>query len=131
MKLVALLLLALTAACSSTEVGRACFIGKGVNPEFNAVSSPALECESRTCLHRAGETDDMCTAGCETDDDCEASAETPCEGGFVCAVATVTGAFCCKKLCICADQIVIGPDNPAVPAACDPDEPANECPNIR
>jgi hypothetical protein len=123
--------LLLLAACNENPVGRACFIGEGVAKETTAVSTPALECQSRMCLHRSGFDVDMCTGECSSDDDCDAVAETPCQGGFVCAIPTTTGDFCCKKMCICADQIDVPEGGQVRPAACDPENPDNECPNLR
>src|SRR4051794_15029155 len=102
------------AACNGQPVGRKCFIpgvdvmgsDGGVIPE-NILASPALECQSRTCLHLEREgtlingmkasTDNLCTAECSGDGDCSKVPESPCKSGFVCAVAVETGPFCCKK----------------------------------
>src|SRR5689334_1753050 len=107
-------------ACNGQPVGRKCFIpgldtlnggDAGIIPE-NILASPALECQSRTCLHlaRQGMADgqggtvannNLCTAQCGGDGDCAKVPESPCKGGFVCAVAVETGPFCCKKFCQC------------------------------
>ncbi len=126
--MVLLTLLTSAAGCKGTQVGRQCILPSlgdaGVSQ--TVVGSPALECQSRTCLHVAGASPDMCTAECDSADDCEASSETPCQGGFVCAVPVVVGPFCCKKFCVCKDF------NPSmdVPAACDAANAANECCNL-
>jgi hypothetical protein len=122
------MLLALGWGCDKTEVGRQCILpGTGdAGPGETVVGSPALECESRTCVHVAGTSPDQCTAECGSDDDCHGSSLTPCRTGFVCAVPVVVGAFCCTKYCICKDY------NPStvVPAACDPADTRNECCNL-
>ncbi len=126
--------------CNPNSIGRPC-----INPNQNAasgtqVSSPALECPSRLCLIQAT-TDqtstsqdgsrNTCTAGCGSDGDCDAETKEYCAAGFKCAVATQVGSFCCKKLCVCATDLVPGfnvesqPVDPAdpqiiTPHACDP-----------
>ncbi len=121
-------LLLTAAGCKGTEVGRQCILPSlgDAGLSETVVGSPALECQSRTCLHIPGTSPDMCTAECGSADDCEASSETRCQGGFVCAVPVYVGPFCCKKFCICKDF------NPSVdvPAACDPANAANECCNL-
>src|SRR5262245_15461875 len=121
------LVLAIAAGCDKTEVGRQCVLPIGdAGAGETVVGSPALECESRTCLHVAGTSPDQCTAECESDDDCHGSSLTPCQTGFTCAVPVIVGPFCCKKFCICKDF------NPStqVPAACDPTDSRNECCNL-
>ena len=50
--LLATLLLTSLAACQDNPVGRKCFIGTPPdNPDQAVITSPALECPSRTCLH--------------------------------------------------------------------------------
>jgi len=121
--------LVVVAGCKSNPVGRLCVLN---NPEADGgvpqtvVGSPALECESRTCLHIAGQTPDMCTASCSSDSDCETASESPCKMGFACAIPVVTGSFCCEKLCICKDEYEMMPD----PAACVASNPINECCNL-
>jgi hypothetical protein len=115
-------------ACRGNQVGRQCILPSlgDAGASQTVVGSPALECQSRTCLHIAGASPDLCTAECDSADDCEASAETPCHTGFVCAVPVVVGPFCCKKFCICKDF------NPSLdlPAACDAANANNECCNL-
>ena len=72
----------------------------------------------------------LCTAECESDDDCDRVPESPCRTGFTCAVPVVVGPFCCRKLCICKDYIVIPDGGVPLPEACDPDDPANACCNL-
>ena len=132
-------------ACNPNSIGRPC-----VNPNSQAVkgvqfASPALECPSRICLIEpsgaaegnitqatdAGAIRATCTATCssdsdcspETNDYCKSSAGTPL--GFVCAVATSVGPFCCRKVCVCRgdldpkfNQDVDG--GAKLPVVCDP-----------
>src|SRR5687768_16196296 len=105
----ALLAFALVAtACSENPVGRKCFIGVEPEPGQSSIASPALDCPSRTCLHFADQREgqsNLCTAECSDDGDCDKVPESPCVGGFTCGVATVTGPFCCRKVCICKDYL--------------------------
>jgi len=139
--LFAIALSVLAGGCDSNEVGRICFIGEDVDPEIQTavIASPALECQSRTCLLQPlqqnlpdeSEFQPLCTAECESDDDCDAVPETVCVTGFTCAIPVVVGPFCCRKLCVCRDYIVVPEDGeiPA-PAACEPSNPANTCINL-
>lgn len=116
-------------ACETTPVGRQCFIGGDAGGGSTIVSSPSLDCASRTCLRYQG-NEELCTAECGSDDDCNKEGEA-CTGKFVCIIATVVGPFCCRKLCVCEDHVSGNYDGgvPA-PAACDPSEPINECCNL-
>ncbi len=50
----------------------------------------------------------MCTAGCSTDDDCsDSDPGTLCKKGFICTWPTTTGSFCCQKMCVCHDFVVV------------------------
>jgi hypothetical protein len=130
------------AACAGEPVGRRCFIGElaidAGTSGTSIVASPALECPSRTCLHtpqerdlpEASEYSDLCTAECSSDDECEKVSESPCQLGFTCAIATTTGPFCCRKLCICKDYLIIPDGGVPLPAACDPENSLNTCPNL-
>jgi hypothetical protein len=121
--------------CKENPVGRQCFIptteADGGVP-VTVVGAPALECQSRTCLHIATKSPDLCTGECESNDDCDTSPESPCKSGFVCMVPVVVGNFCCKKLCVCRDYLNLpdGGTPPPSPNACDPAVPANECCNL-
>src|SRR5262249_51171133 len=107
-------------ACNPNSIGRPC-----VNPENFAVkgtqvSSPALECPSRLCLIQpsavnTGQTGiadggfrATCTASCNTNDDCKPETTDYCKAGFACAVATEVDTFCCRKVCVCRDDLVEG-----------------------
>ena len=126
------------AACTQNPVGRPCFIGSDAGTTNQTViASPALECQSRTCLHiptADKNAADLCTASCSDSSDCDGVADTPCKTGFTCTIppASTDGPFCCKKLCVCRDYLDL-PDggSPVMPAACDPSDPNNECRNIR
>ena len=131
------ILLVAGGACESNPVGRKCFIGLDAGPTETIVASPALECKSRTCLHlpdtnktTRGQSYDLCTATCSEDSDCEAVDESPCERGFVCAVATTVGAFCCKKLCQCRDYLFIPDGGLDELKGCVASDSINECCNL-
>lgn len=118
--------------CSDNPVGRECFLGADP-PEpdnQNIVAAPALECQSRTCLHIAGQNPDMCTASCDSDDDCDKVDESPCTQGFACVIPVTVGAFCCKKLCVCKDYLEIPPGGLKPPEACNASNAVNECCNL-
>ena len=126
-------------ACGGEPVGRICFIGVDAGNETQAIiASPALECPSRQCLHQPlqGQLPEgsqfaaLCTADCEADDDCEKVPESPCVNGFTCAVPVVVGPFCCRKMCICKDYLVIPDGGVPLPAACDPGNADNTCCNL-
>jgi hypothetical protein len=139
-------------ACNPNSIGRPCVNPTGVAPLGTQVSSPALECPSRLCLihpvnNATGQmsTDNArstCTAGCENDDDCDAETQSLCKDAkgvqhnYVCAVATVVGAFCCKKLCVCPldleDNLNKVPDGGVkTPEACDRSKnPDLTCANV-
>jgi len=121
-------------ACNPNSIGRPCINANQNAATGTQIASPALECPSRLCLIQ--KTDDAtgqggsrntCTAGCESDDDCGAETKDYCQKGFRCAVATQVGRFCCKKFCVCDDDLVPGfnvTDDAArtiiTPHACDP-----------
>lgn len=118
--------------CPENPVGRKCFIGDldGSTDFQNIIASPALECQSRTCLHIAQKQPDLCTAECETSEDCDKVPESPCMGGFSCIVPVVVGPFCCKKMCVCNDYLPALDGGVPTPAACDPNNAINECCNL-
>lgn len=138
-------------ACNPNSIGRPCVNPGGQAVVGTQVSSPALECPSRLCLLQppnastgnTGQGTDggsyraTCTAECQHDSDCDAETKAYCPSGFVCAVATTTGNFCCKKLCICRTDLVEGtnvdPDGGTiVPFSCDPKQnPMPTCPNVK
>ena len=119
-------------ACQGEPVGRLCFVGDDTNTQGEAiVASPALECQSRTCLRMPGAAEALCTAGCDGSGDCDGVDESPCLGGFACMVPVTVGPFCCEKLCVCKDYLpeTESGDYPA-PAACDAGNAVNECCNL-
>lgn len=109
------------------------------------LSSPALECPSRICLlpgdtaggsapnsvipgvgTNAGGTGPVCTYGCSSDDDCSDGeigdksdpADHRCKSNFVCTWATTVGPFCCEKLCVCHDFLIVPAGGFPEPEAC-------------
>ena len=131
---------ALTGACEENPVGRECFIGLDAGTASQAVlASPALECQSRLCLRvpqdRAQLPEDskyanLCTAECDSDQDCDRVPESPCQTGFTCAIPVVVGPFCCRKLCVCKDYLLLPYGGEPEPKACDPDVETNTCCNL-
>jgi len=82
------------------------------------VTSPSLDCVSRTCLRyplsrdlppggKYNEKVGLCTAECTSADECERVPESPCTTGFTCGIAVTVGPFCCRKFCICKDYAVV------------------------
>jgi hypothetical protein len=131
---------ALTVACEENPVGRECFIGLDAGAPMQAiVASPALECQSRTCLRvpleraqlpEGSEYTNLCTAECASNEDCDRVPESPCQTGFTCMVPVVVGPFCCRKLCVCKDYLLIPDGGIQQPQACDPAIEANSCCNL-
>jgi hypothetical protein len=134
--------------CNPNSIGRPCINPQNSAPGGTQVVSPALECPSRLCLIQPstatstqGTSRNTCTASCESDDDCQAETTEYCQRGFVCAVATQVGNFCCKKLCVCRDDLVpgfnvVGEGDTAMtvtPHSCDPSQPGSitMCPNVQ
>lgn len=129
------------AACNPNSIGRPCVNPNLDRPLGTQISAPALECPSRLCLieARTGGSSDSgdcpggrctCTAACDSDDDCDAETRAHCAAGFVCAVVAATGPFCCKKLCVCRDDLVAGfnangEGQVVTPYACDATAPGS------
>ena len=142
--LVALALFAMV-ACDN-EVGRICDLGVE-NPGMteSVMGSPSLDCQSKLCQKipvTAGKdlpdnfralpsNRGLCTASCESDDDCDKVPESPCVTGFTCGIPLVVGPFCCEKVCICKDYVIL-PEGGSLdtPDACNPDVAANACCNL-
>lgn len=131
----------LSMACSENPVGRKCFIGDSAEfPTQSIVASPALECSSRTCLQvplpigvdlpDGSEYTSLCTAECNADEDCDKVPESPCQTGFTCTTPVTVGPFCCRKLCVCRDYLVIPETGIPDEAACDASNQANTCCNL-
>jgi hypothetical protein len=138
------LLAALVAGgCTDNPVGRICDLGiENPDETESVVAAPSLDCQSRTCLKVPLDRElpegsryptgnlGLCTAECDEDGDCDRVPESPCKTGFTCAVPVVVGPFCCRKMCICKDYIVIPDGGVPLPAACDPDNEDNTCCNL-
>lgn len=77
-----------------------------------------FQCQSGTCklsstyvLERS-----MCSRTCSSNDDCKdggigkkvRAKETNCASGFECTEIQKLGEFCCRKLCVCSDDLVQG-----------------------
>lgn len=131
----------LAIGCDQDLVGRRCFLGGDAGNDQQAiVASPSLDCESRTCLHVPKDEGveppdgaryaDMCTVECSSDDDCVKVEGSPCVSGFTCAVPVVVGRFCCTKMCVCRDYLIVPDGGLPEPEACDPDQPQNTCCNL-
>jgi hypothetical protein len=120
----------LAPGCENQHVGRLCFIQRDVAEGSNVVVNPqALECPSRMCLFYkdpavAGvEALSLCTAECSSDGDCDgetSSSDTAmCKTGFKCAWPIEVGAFACKRMCVCADLMVVPDAGVNVPPYCE------------
>jgi hypothetical protein len=108
-------------SCNPNSIGRPCVNAAMSVPSGTQVSSPALECPSRLCLIQPGSvagadggSHSTCTAGCSSDDDCEAENLSQCktadgkQSRFVCAVAVQAGPFCCRRMCVCREDLIPG-----------------------
>lgn len=137
-------------ACNPNSIGRPCVNPLGSDVRGTQISSPALECPSRLCLIQPPNASSIatsdggaratCTATCNHDSDCPAETKQYCKE-FVCAVAATAGDFCCRKLCICKDDLVPGVNEDPIdggtmlPTACDPATykatgTTPDCPNV-
>ncbi len=124
--------------CGGEDVGRKCFIGFTVEDDQAIIASPALDCPARLCLHVPQETElppdsqyaDLCTAECSADSDCNRVEASPCQTGFTCTIPVTVGQFCCTKLCVCKDYLIVPEAGRPDPAACDPDNAENTCCNL-
>lgn len=133
-----------SAGCTDNPVGRLCDLGS--TPPLVSevvVASQSLDCVSRTCLRvppnrelPPGSTpppieSGLCTAACETDEDCDRVPESPCVTGFTCGIVNRVGPFCCRKLCVCKDYVVVPASGELeTPKACDAGNPENACCNL-
>ena len=128
------------AADAGPAIGAECTVGGASNDDVIAIQSPALECGSGPCLQIPLAADvalppgsrltDLCTADCSSDEDCTPVPDSPCQTGFTCGVVTAVGPFCCRKLCMCRDYIVVPEGGLPEPAACDASNPDNRCVNL-
>jgi hypothetical protein len=141
------LLASLAMACEHKAIGRVCDVQADGGTFQALVNGQALECPTRICVRQskdnnlasAVDTTSLCTAECSKDKDCEdaelrpmggAGGDRRCKSGFVCGVATVTGSFCCKKLCLCKDFLNIPTGGLQQPVACDPAKSPDSCPLV-
>jgi hypothetical protein len=121
--------------CNPNSIGRPCVNPQGSDVRGTQISSPALECPSRLCLitkenAKHTETDGgataVCTAECSNNGDCDAESKASCKSGFACAIVTTAGNFCCRKLCVCKEDLdpELNQDpidgGVVIPHACDP-----------
>ncbi len=136
-------------ACNPNSIGRPCVNPEGSAVQGTQVSSPALECPSRLCLIQPGQlgsdTDGgsraTCTAECQSNGDCDPETNKFCKAGFACAIASTAGPFCCRKLCVCRDDLVPGVNldpidgGVQIPHSCDPltysAGQVPQCPNVK
>jgi hypothetical protein len=127
----ALLSVGLGGACENNHVGRTCDLGVESDGTETTITSPALECPSRICILPQAEkpaagTLPLCTATCSSDGDCDGEAadksdsnDHRCRTGFTCKWPTTVGPFCCQKMCICRDFLLMTPKGGwPEPAAC-------------
>jgi len=135
--------------CEDKAIGRVCELTAEGNQNQAIVNGQALECPSRICLRPAKDvsksemvnTTSLCSAECSKDSDCDGgetrssypnrTLDKRCKSGFVCGVAAVTGSFCCKKLCMCKDFLVIPPSGLETPSACDKSKNPGACPLVQ
>ena len=139
-----------SSGCENKAIGRPCDPQAGDAGAGQAVvNAYALECPSRICLKAAPDNrpegsypspGSMCTAECSSDEDCEdgetgsKSDRAKCKEGWSCAIPTVVGDLCCKKLCVCRDFLLHVNGKVAkvtTPEACNANNPANTCKNLR
>jgi hypothetical protein len=140
--LVALGMLALgLGACENQHIGRPCVTSAPADAgasggQVAIIESPNLQCPSRICLQPAPEgavpgaatESAFCTATCSTDDDCsDTDPGTQCMTGFVCTWPTTSGPFCCQKMCVCHDFVVVPKGGFPVPNTCE--SPSNGGPS--
>lgn len=133
--MISLVALSSLAACNPNSIGRLCVNPQGSDVRGTQISSPALECPSRLCLIQPitnagpnapdGGVRPICTAECGNDGDCTPETTEYCSSGFVCAVAATVGNFCCRKICICKDDLQLNVNKDAdggvmLPPSCDP-----------
>jgi hypothetical protein len=148
---VTLFVAGLTAAgvsgCEDKAIGRVCELSADGGENQAVVNPQALECPTRICLRPAVDrntgavpnTTSLCSAECSKDSDCDGaenrnssnSRDFRCKSGFVCGVASVTGTFCCKKLCMCKDFLVIPSSGLETPSVCNRQLNPGACPLVK
>jgi hypothetical protein len=134
--------------CENQAIGRVCDLSIDAGRENEGIVNPqALECPTRICLRPARDvnkaesidTTSLCSAECSKDSDCDGAEnrnssnarDLRCKSGFVCGVATVTGTFCCKKLCMCKDFLVIPQSGLETPSVCNRQLNPGVCPLVK
>jgi hypothetical protein len=136
--LVAVLAGLVSSGCEDKHIGRRCDLalaggaagasGAASGSTMASINSQAVECPSRICLQAANEVtaaaaSPLCSAECSSDDDCDGQTGPGaglCHTSFKCTIATTVGAFCCRKLCVCADYLpggVLKPPPSCLPGA--------------
>jgi hypothetical protein len=111
------------AGCENKHIGRLCDLGVSDDGgtagtgTTATINSEALECPSRICLlpgnEQGANTASLCTAECSSDDDCSDGETTSdpnnvhCKSSFVCTIPTTVGDFCCRKMCVCKDFLIM------------------------
>lgn len=131
------------AGCDELGVGERCIGASDAAVTGTQIESPALDCPQRLCLkvETTGTPRSTCTATCGSNGDCSGATMGPdtegmCNSKFVCAVPTVAGPFCCRKMCICRDDLTPGLNQDPIdggviqPAACQTGS-ISTCPNIK
>lgn len=134
------------AGCEDKAIGRPCDLLADGGISKTTVNPQALECPTRICVQPAQDvqitepvdTTSLCSAECSKDGDCsdgqkrnlKKTGDLRCKNGFACAVATEVGDFCCKKICLCKDFLVIPDGGIQAPAGCDGNNPVNRCKNL-
>jgi hypothetical protein len=124
------------------DIGRRCDLGLDVAAiDGVALAMPSIDCGSRMCLAyvepaAAAPKPERghCTAECVgVAGECDPGPDVAdCAGGFVCAVTFTRGVFCCRPMCVCADDLAELPSVDAVQGACDADDPDDvaACPSL-
>lgn len=133
--------------CEDKAIGRVCELSADGGENQAVVNPQALECPTRICLRPARDvnkaetvdTTSLCSAECSKDSDCDGAEnrntsnarDRRCKSGFVCGVASVTGTFCCKKLCMCKDFLVIPSSGLETPSVCNKQLNPGACPLVK
>jgi hypothetical protein len=127
-----LLLVVGSFSCEDKHIGRVCELDVDGGPASGTTATVdiGLECPTRICLLPANmtgtDTTSLCTADCSSDDDCSDgqirdksnTSDKGCIKGFSCQVAQTVGDFCCRKLCVCKDFLIIPTGGIPAPSVC-------------
>ncbi len=125
-------------ACGVNDLGAQCQVAvKSASETGTAIARDHPACASGLCLLVPSQTNvAACTRSCDGDDDCHANDRFSCAAGYACAIAVQVGSECCRKLCICRDDLVPGFNSDeagqvVTPLACDAARnPRLTCPNL-